>query len=138
MVTEKDIINTFLGIPYKHRGRDLSGLDCWGLIKLVYNKLGYTLWDIEEEYTQDWSFKGKNHFIENYHKEWDKVISPNIYDVVLFKNGKGIANHGGIMLLNNRFIHSCRIGTIISRLSNEQWKRRIEGFYRLRIKDDNS
>ena len=132
MVTEKELIEQFLGIPYKHRGRTQDGLDCWGLIIWAYKKMGYDLWDIEEEYDKNWSFKGRDLFIENYHKEWEKRDKPELFDVVLFLNGKGIANHGGIMLTNGGFLHCCKRGTVRSRLS--QWRQKPEGFYHLKIR----
>lgn len=135
-VSEKAIISKYLGVPYKHRGRDLKGLDCYGLIICIYKDLGFKLWDIEEEYDENWSWKGKNHFIENYHQQWRRIEVPDVFDVVLFSNSKGIANHGGVVLSEGRFIHTCKQGTIISRLSDPGWRKRIEGFYRLKERDD--
>ena len=132
MVTEKELIEHFLGIPYKHRGRTREGLDCWGLIKWIYKEMGYDLWDIEEEYDENWSFKGRDLFIENYHKEWEKKDKPELFDVILFLSVKGIANHGGIMLSNGRFLHCCKVGTIVTRIS--EWRQKPEGFYHLKIR----
>ena len=132
MITEKEIIKRYLGIPYKHRGRTLDGLDCWGLIKSIYKDFGYDLWDIEEDYDENWAWEGRDHFIENYHKQWDKVEKPELFDVVLFKNSKDIANHGGVVLSNDKFIHCCKAGTVINRLSDSHWQKRLQGFYRLK------
>jgi len=138
VVKEEDVIKIFLGAPYKHRGRTIAGLDCWGLIKLVYSYIGYKVWDIED-YSEDWSFKGRDYFAENYYKEWDRVQLPTLFDVVLFKNGEGIANHGGVILKNGRFIHCSRkTSTVITRLSHPTWEKRIEGFYHLKKRNDNS
>lgn len=125
-----EIIKKYLGTPYKHRGRDLQGLDCWGLILLVYADLGIKLWDIEDEYVKDWFQKQRNYFIENYHREWQRVERHEIFDGVLFTNNKGIVNHAGIYIGNNKFLHTCKLGTIVSRLSEKNWQKRLEGFYR--------
>jgi len=132
MVTEDYLIRKYLPVPYKHQGRSLEGFDCWGLILFVYKELGYKLWDIEEDYDIKWGWKDKHLFIENYHREWDKVKKPNLFDVVLFKNSKGVAFHAGIMLSNSRFLHCCKVGTVVGRLSEQKWATSIEGFYHLR------
>jgi len=132
---EKLIVNKFLGIPYKHRGRSLEGLDCWGFLKLVYLDLGFKLFDIEDlEYEKVWGLHGKDYFSENYIHDWEKVDNPKVLDAVLFMNSKGIANHAGIIFKNRKFIHCCRSGVVVSRMNDPSWNIRIEGFYRLRKK----
>ncbi len=130
---EKNIINKYLGIPYKHRGRTMQALDCWGLLKFAYADLGFNLFDVED-YEKTWSQKGKNYFKENYINDWIKVDEPQVLDAVLFLNSKGIANHAGIVLSDRKFIHACRQGVIISKLDDKSWKTKIEGFYRLKDK----
>lgn len=132
---EKYITQMFLGVPYKHKGRDLNGLDCYGLVILLYRERGYEVLDIEADYDEDWRWKGKDYFIENYHKQWIKLDRPKYLDTVLFKNNKGVAIHGGICLNNGRFIHTCKAGTVISRWTDPIWLQKIEGFYRLKNVD---
>jgi cell wall-associated NlpC family hydrolase len=146
MITEADIINRYLPVPYKHQGRDLLGLDCYGLLKdgfLFF--LNIKLFDIEEDYTPDWSFKGKNYFLENCHKDFKEVVNsavtnfnsetqligkPKLFDVVTFESKKGVMNHAGWMLDENRFINSCKLGTVVCRLSEGIWVSRFSGIYR--------
>jgi cell wall-associated NlpC family hydrolase len=132
MMTEKEIIKKYLGVPYKHQGRDLTGLDCYGLVIRIFDDLGIKLFDIEEDYTADWSWKGKNYFLENAHKDWQEVVKAKMLDVVGFKNSKGTLNHAGVMLDGDRFINSCRAGTVICRISDPRWKKRFTGFYRFK------
>ena len=133
MITEKKIIEKYVGVPYRHGGRDMSGLDCWGLVKNVYEDLGYELFDLAEgSYSIDWSRIGNNYFIENYYKQWDQVYVPMLFDGVLFQNRKGICDHAGIVLSGNKFIHTCRAGTVVSGLNGKAWKNKIYGFYRLK------
>lgn len=132
---ERLIIDKYLGIPYKHRGRTMDGLDCWGFLKLVYADLGFRLFDIEDlEYGQAWGLRNKDYFKENYVNDWNKVEIPEVLDGVLFLNSRGVANHAGVVFKDRKFIHCCRAGVIVSRLDDESWKKRIEGFYRLRNK----
>lgn len=131
---EKLIIDKYLGIPYKHRGRTTDGLDCWGLLKLVYADLGFRLFDIEDlEYEKAWSLR-HNYFKEHCANDWDRVTFSEVLDAVLFFNSRRAANHAGIILKDRKFIHCCRAGVIISKLDDEPWKKRIEGYYRLKHK----
>jgi cell wall-associated NlpC family hydrolase len=132
-MTEEQLILKYLGIPYQHQGRVMTGLDCYGLIIAVYADLGHELLDIDEDYSEKWSWKGKNLFIENYHKQWMFVNEAQVFDVVLLGNSKGIANHAGIMLKDNRVLHTCRAGTVVSRLEDLTRMYKFMGFYRLRV-----
>lgn len=129
---EREIIDRYLGIPYKHLGRNSEeGLDCWGLIKCVYRDLKFDVWDPVKQYSPNLR-NGENHLIENYHKEWYEIVSPHIFDVVLFNNSRGVANHAGIVLSLWCFLHCGRSGVIISKLSDRKWIERKVGFYRLK------
>lgn len=126
-------LRPFLAIPYKHKGRDYNGCDCWGFDKLFYLVvLNKKLPDIEEDYDEKWAFKNKNYFIENYHKQFKKVEKPNLYDIVLFQNRQGVANHGGIVLGYGKFVHCCRDGVLVDSYNREGWQKRLNGFYRLK------
>ena len=132
---EKDILDKYLGKPYKHQGRNMSGLDCYGLVINVYEDLGYQLLDIDEDYSEDWNWKGKNYFIENYYKQWEKVPHPNLFDVVLFHNAKGIARHGGVVLSGYRFLHCCKQGVVVGDYRERRWAKNLTGFFRLKARD---
>lgn len=133
---EQDIINKYLGIPYKHGGRTRLGLDCYGLIIAIYKDLGFTLFDIEH-YDKNWSVNGKNYMLENYHRQWRETDNPQFLDVVVLRNSIGILNHGGVMLSGNRFLHCCKAGTTISSLETPMWKKRFVGFYQFKERYDN-
>lgn len=128
----KDVVDKYLGVPFKHRGRDITGLDCYGLIVCVYADCAIKLFDIDEEYPANWGAKGKNYFLENYYKQWEKVESPKFLDVVLFKNAHGVCNHAGVYLHNNLFIHTSRkAGTVVTAIPD--FKNKVEGFYRFKL-----
>ena len=130
---EKRLIEKYLGVPYRHRGRAMDGLDCWGFLKLAYADIGVRLFDIEDlEYGKVWGLKGKDYFKDNYANDWVRVAEPQALDGILFLNSRGVANHAGVVLSNRRFIHCCRQGVVVSRLDDVSWNKRTEGFYRLR------
>lgn len=122
----------YLGIPFKHRGRNPEeGLDCWGFIICVFKDLGFDLLDLEN-YDFKWSLSGKNYFIENYWKNWKRVKNPVVYDGLLFHNGKGVANHAGIYIGNDNFIHCCKAGVVIGKVTAPKWKNKLVGFFRFK------
>jgi cell wall-associated NlpC family hydrolase len=133
-MNEKKIINEYLGIPYKHLGRSLKGFDCWGFVVHIYkNYLGIKVFDLVEEvkYDKNWSYENKD-YITEYRDEnvWKEVNKPRFLDIMLFNNYKKIPNHAGIYLSKNKFIHAVeKVGIVVSKLE-EQWIRRLKGFYR--------
>lgn len=131
---EAEIIRRFIGIQYVHKGRDEKvGLDCWGLPLLIYQMVGVKLFDIPDlDYGERWSKEGGNFLAENAWKDWDKVAEPKFLDGVLFRNFDGVAYHGGVILLDGRFIHCCKLGVVVHRWTDEKWKNLAEGYYRLR------
>lgn len=133
---EAGLLPEFLKIPYKHRGREFDGADCYGLIILWYAKrLGLAVWDVEEDYAKSSAWGGKNYFLDNYWREWRQVDEPGQYDVVLFRRQES-ATHAGVYLGSGKFLHIIKAGCVISKLYDPQWADRVEGFYRLRARDE--
>lgn len=131
-------LRPFLAISYKHKGRDLTGCDCLGFNILFYRIiLNKKIPDIQENYTPDWQFKNQNYFLENYHHHFKKIKIPKVYDLVAFQNRKGIVNHGGVVLGCGKFIHCCREGVLVDNYNRPNWKKRINGFYRLKDEGKN-
>lgn len=129
----KEIVKKYLGIPFVHAGRGMDGLDCWGLMLRVYADLGHKLWDTNEIYDETWKWEDKSLFIENYHRQWEKVEKPGIFDGVLFKSMTGVSKHCGIVVDDMSFIHAARgFGVIKTRLGDPIWSQIIEGYYRLK------
>ncbi len=128
-MSEIEIIKKYLGIPYKNRGRDLSGLDCWGLVLMIYKDININLPDLEK-YDIKWSYKGKNYIMERYTNDWVRVDKPRLLDIILIKNSKGIVNHAGVMLDSSKFIHCPKAGVVLGGANDKLWKDRIEGFFR--------
>lgn len=122
----------YLGIPYVNGGRTRSGVDCWGIVKLIYSEcLGIEIKDLGEEdieYSQDWAKDGEDYFMKHYSEKWQRVDEPKPFDVVLIRNGRGIVDHCGLVLDSQRFIQCLRAGVVVSRLS--VIKKVTEGFFR--------
>ena len=122
--------DNYIGLPYKENGRDESGIDCWGLARLFYKReLNIDLPSYAELY--DGSYDPRvPQTIEQYKDNWAKSDIPQTGDLCLFKI-MGEPSHVGIYLGGDKFLHS-RDGkdSVIERLDNPMWFRRLEGFYR--------
>lgn len=127
--------NEYIGLPYKEKGRDRSGIDCWGLARLVYKEqFDIELPNLDDSY--DLSEQDALVDLMAIHKEdWKATNVPNIGDVVVFKI-LGQPTHVGIVCGAGTFLHA-REGSdsVIERLDSGAWKHRIEGFYTYSKKD---
>lgn len=137
----------YIGLEYVHQGRDFNGVDCYGLVRLVYKEeLGIYLPN-DFEYTFDWRREGCDHIVEGLHKLVDghsivEVPKPYLYSikpydgVILYHTGRlKIADHMGIYLGDNKLLHiNSKIKSMISRF--DRWEHRIHGVFRYSGKDN--
>jgi murein DD-endopeptidase / murein LD-carboxypeptidase len=127
-------IKDLVGIPYKAGGRDTTGIDCLGLVA-EYLK-AYNIILPEPEYSEHWAKEKSNTFgdwLDNFVHFFTKEVIPGKGDIVLFKNVDGVETHAGIMLGRHKFIHAMKkAGVCISTISQEQFKTKISGFYRVK------
>lgn len=130
MISYTQLIDRYLGVPYKHLGRSIEdGLDCWGIVIDAYALNGIELPDMDN-YEFQWSKKGQNYFIENMCDDFELVAHPKYYDIILFENEKGVCNHTGIYLREGLFIQACKFGVIVTRLKDPRFKEKVQGIYR--------
>ena len=123
------IVKKYLGIPYKHLGRGMDGLDCWGLIVRIYADKGVEVFDLQE-YEKEWARRGQNIIVDNYYENWQKVRSMELGDVMLlhYPRPESPVSHAGLYLGNNRFIQASFNGVIVSTM--EEWRSRVYGAFR--------
>jgi hypothetical protein len=126
----------YVGIPYLKKGRDIEGLDCYGLVRLIYkNELNIDL----PSFTSDYS-AGDNERIEEliaqYKEGWEEVQEPVVGDIIVFKV-MGQEAHVGLIVSPGYFIH-CRENqdSAIESLNSHKWNRRITGFFRYSEKNN--
>ena len=101
-------LSKFIGIPYKHLGRDFTGFDCYGLVWLAYKEiLNIELPDYTDLlYRQDWYKHKDNHILNNV--SWVKKVEYpfNKFDGILIYNGSNeIVNHIALYIGDNRILH---------------------------------
>lgn len=100
-------ITRYLGTPYKEGGRDISGLDCWGLIRLVYHEiLGISL-PLLPGYTSDNLLSLTREIAAQIDGHWDEVIKPKEFDAVAMGIGD-TPHHVGLWTAadGGRIIHT--------------------------------
>jgi len=123
------LISKYVGVPYRHLGRDMSGLDCWGLPKLIYMDHGVEIIDLDN-YSHEWVEQGADHFLDNCVPPWIQHAAPVYLDVMLFRIRKKIVSHAGIFLSHDKFIQcGLGVGVVVTDFT-EWWKERLEGYFR--------
>jgi cell wall-associated NlpC family hydrolase len=108
-------LRPYLGLPYRPGGDTRDGVDCYGLLRLVYRELCGLHLDEAEGVVGG---------------EWRRVETARLWDALLF-NIAGQPAHCGIALDNSEMLHIVRGGTsCIERFTSMRWISRIDGIYR--------
>jgi len=120
----------YIGIPYKERGRSLDGVDCWGLVCLMYADMDINVPSYLHEYITSSDIDSVATAINKNKSNWRKVEAPDVGDVLVF-NIMGFPCHVGVYVGQGDFIHSFR-GTAVclERLNSISWSRRLSEVYR--------
>lgn len=125
--------NRYVGIPQVDHGRDWSGVDCWGLVWLVYREeLGITLPD----------YCGYGSVAE--HAEiaalidgaavsplWEPAAVPRPLDVALFRCGR-FNTHVGLIVRPGLMLHVTDDASKLEHCDRGGWGTRLQGFWRPR------
>jgi len=122
--------NKYVGIPYKQKGRDLNGIDCWGLLRLVYSEeFKINLPSFASDYTED-DTKRIQDLIAQYKEGWEQLDKPEPGCVVLFRV-LGTESHVGIAVSETHFLHA-REGqsSAIESFDSRGWNKRIVGYFK--------
>jgi lipoprotein Spr len=113
------IINSFLGVPYRHGGETKAGIDCSGLVVQVYKRYaGFKLPRNTKKLYQ---------LVKKVDKE-DLVYG----DLIFFSDGWFSVSHVGIYIGDGKFVHSMKdLGVIVSSLDEDYYKKRYRGARRV-------
>jgi len=120
----------YIGIPYKERGRSLDGVDCWGLVCLMYADMDINVPSYLHEYITSSDIDSVATAINKNKSNWRKVEAPDVGDVLVF-NIMGFPCHVGVYVGQGDFIHSFRgTAVCVERLNSISWSRRLSEVYR--------
>lgn len=125
-------LDKYIDIPFKELGRDLSGWDCWGCLRYIYQEqFGIPLPSYLGSYetTEDREDIAKQ-MMEGIKDDWTQVPISNIGDGILFRI-QGDPTHVAIAIGMNEMIHTYRgVDTCIENFMMTKWRFRLLGFYR--------
>lgn len=98
-------LNSFIGIPYRLRGRDKTGIDCLGLVWLYLKERGIFIPDTDglpmvEEAQTDYMER----VLTSLDKVAARVDTPQSDDIVVMKLPGGYT-HLGVMADNHNMLH---------------------------------
>lgn len=122
--------NGYVGLPYLAKGRDRAGLDCWGLVRLVYaEQFDTALPSLADDYAADDNARIAE-LIATRREGWVEASVQQSGDVVVLRID-GVDSHLGIVTQPGFFLH-VREGadSVIERLDSPTWRHRHVGTYR--------
>lgn len=125
-------VEQFVGIPFVDGGADFAGVDCWGLVRLVYRELRQIELPAYPVSAHDRSQVRKWMKAESEGPEWERHTFPKPLDVVLFwMDLNGEPSHCGVFVIHRWMIH-CQDGhgVALHPFGRVFWQRRFMGFWR--------
>lgn len=136
-MTEISWASDYVGLPFKDGGRDRAGLDCWGLVALVYaERLGIRLPDFAEVKAMDGRAVARAIVSQVDSGQWLPVLPGQVqeYDVAVMRGHVeriGVPRHVGVVAPHGTVLHvEDGIDAVCPRLTSALVKFRICGIYR--------
>jgi len=124
----------YIGLPFEPNGRDYSGVDCWGLVYLVYrHEFGIELPLYEGVYPDQsiHSIQGAHNHIDEVKGDFHVVTEPQEHDIILIRIYGNLVSHVGLYLGKGEMLHIMSgIDSTVERIAGTRWKNRISGYRR--------
>lgn len=126
----------YIGIPFLEHGRSREGLDCWGLVRLVYaERFGIHLPSLAEGYAGVDDSAGLAGVVVQERAisgHWKPITldESSVGDVVLFRMS-GDLWHVGLMVARGQMLHVWRrVNSCVERINTPNWTPRLFGVHR--------
>lgn len=100
-------IKKYIGIPYEYRGRDFNGVDCFGLVYLVFRE-EFNVYLPDFTYEETWYKQGRNYIEDNLGKVSWYIVDPpykKFDGLIFYLASRKIANHIALYVGNNKILH---------------------------------
>lgn len=125
----------YINIPFKPDGRDCNGLDCFGLVRLVYKeKLGIDLPSFSGIFSDQSpaTLRKVAKVMKLYRERWTKVDpgEQRIYDAIMLRTG-AYTWHVGLVIDRRNMLHiMAGIESCVEEYTGLLWRDRIDEFRR--------
>lgn len=119
-----------VGIPWRERGREPEGCDCWGLARLAYQAAGFDLPSFADAYATTADRAAIDGLIAGHRGPWVAVPAgaARVLDLVLMRERPW---HVGIVVRPGWMLHMpARQTSVIEQYTTGRHARRVEGIYR--------
>jgi sulfur carrier protein ThiS len=122
--------NKYIGIPYQEKGRDENGIDCWGLVRLIYKQeYDIDLPSFVNDYAENDTLRIQD-LIAQYKEGWAQLEQPEEGCVVLFRI-LGTESHIGVAISATHFVHAREnYSSAVESFDSTSWKNRIIGYFK--------
>jgi cell wall-associated NlpC family hydrolase len=127
-------VQHYLNLPFVEKGRDRTGLDCYGLVRLVYQEQRQI--DLPS-YTERYATTNDRAEIQaiarqELHARWQPIPleEARLFDALILRIG-GDPIHFGLVLDDQYFLHTMRgIWSVAERWTSLAWSQRVIGAVR--------
>jgi len=125
------MFDKYIDIQYKHNSSNFSGCDCYGLFRLIYKEERNIILP-SFVYSKTWCEEGEDHIVKNVNKEFYKIHFPyKLYDgLIFFSSSNIIADHIGMYIGDNKFIHVYENSTSMISKLDDYYKNKLYGAFR--------
>lgn len=123
---------SYLGLPFSDKGRDRQGVDCWGLVRLIYSEqLQIELPSLADNYRDTDDRETLSALVEaEKGAKWIAAEKPKPYDVVILTM-MGLPTHVGVVVNSRQMLHCLKgANTVLEDFTGLKWRHRVKGFVR--------